>query len=378
MIDVKKFVIILILLVFSSTLLLAQIATHDGNWDLVFFDDFTTNTWSNWDRWKLSHPNQGGGYLAYMIECGSGVTHGDSEHQVYQRENCVLGDGELKLQSFYEGGVNATSMQCGDYDLPPNKICDSLHSSLFYTSGNIQTLTAYKYGYFEIRCMLPMHKGSFPAFWLYSASSGHYNEIDIFEYSNKVDSCAFHDRYSCGIYCDNNNAITNFGSIKRAKSTMVLPEEAEDLIYFYVYACEWMPDYVRWYVDGQVVNEYAVYDSIPHYEMVLKVNYAIDNYALYADNYPIWLGDDEMIIDYIKIYQLKTDCDVEVVIRDNQDLEDFQQTVKKSFLIEPTDEVAVPANDNIHMRVSERIVIKDGFTIPLGAKISFQVQSCPE
>ena len=52
------FLFVIILLGFEVK---AQIDSADGNWELVFFDDFTTNTWSNWDRWKLSHPNQGGG-----------------------------------------------------------------------------------------------------------------------------------------------------------------------------------------------------------------------------------------------------------------------------------------------------------------------------
>lgn len=93
---------------------------------------------------------------------------------------------------------------------------------------------------------------------------------------------------------------------------------------------------------------------------------------------PTWFGNDEMTIDYIKVYQLKTDCNDDVLISNAQDLTDFQPSVKRSIVIEPSSEFAVPQNTDINMRAVESIVIDKGFTIPQGVKITMQTHLCPE
>jgi len=315
--------------------MMAQIDFSDPNWERVFYDDFTNNSWDTWDNWKITHPNPIGHYYSYLNECSSGVTHGYNEHQVYQRENCQFGNGELKLVSEYKGGPDKVPMQCEDYDLPSGKICDSSHQTLFYTSGNIQTTTSFLYGYFEIRCSLPAHIGSFPAFWLYSGGSDYYNEIDIFEYSSGDDPNHTYKTYTCGIYCDNtHHAPEEFDEISQARVEPVLPNGSEDLSHFHTFACEWLPERVTWFVDGNIVNEYSNYDSIPHHEMTLKVNYAINNYAVpHQTNEPIWFEGDTMRVDYIKVYHLNGDCDSDVLITSVQDLINYQPSVKHSIVV---------------------------------------------
>ena len=42
----------------------------------------------------------------------------------------------------------------------------------------------FRYGYFEIRCQIPVHEGSKTAFWLWDAQTDeYYEEIDVFEFS---------------------------------------------------------------------------------------------------------------------------------------------------------------------------------------------------
>lgn len=376
----KKFVIFCSLTLLCINMM-AQIDLTDQNWKRVFYDDFTTNYWNTWENWRVTHPEPLGHYISYLDECSSGVTHGYNEHQAYQRENCQFRNGNLILTSFYEGGDNLMPMHCGDYDLPPGKTCDAQHQTLFYTSGNLQTTTKFLYGYFEIRCSLPIHKGSFPAFWLWGAGTDYYNEIDIFEYSHGISYVNHNKQFTCGIYCDNTHPApsNSFVPISQARVNPILPNDSDDLTHFHVFACEWLPNRVSWYVDGNVINEYTNYDSIPHHEMTLKVNYAIDNYAVSQEPVsPTWFGNDEMTIDYIKVYQLKTDCNDDVLISNAQDLTDFQPSVKRSIVIEPSSEFAVPQNTDINMRAVESIVIDKGFTIPQGVKITMQTHLCPE
>ena len=360
--------------------MMAQIDLNDPNWERVFYDDFTNNIWDTWNNWEITHPDPIGHYYSYLKESTSGVTHGPNEHQIYQRDNCQFGNGEMRLVSEYEGGPDMLPIHCSDYDLPPGKIGDSQHESLFYTSGNIQTATKFLYGYFEIRCSLPTHIGSFPAFWLYSEGSDYYNEIDIFEYSTREDPNHTYKIYTCGIYCDNTHPAPEvFKDISQARVDPVLPNDSEDLSHFHTFACEWLPERVTWFVDGNIVNEYSNYDSIPHHEMTLKVNFAINNYALTHDeNIPIWFDGDEMTVDYIKVYHLNGDCDSDVLITTVQDFMNYHPSVKHSITINPINDFTAPTNTNISMMAVDSIVIEKGFALPQGAQMTLQIHICPE
>lgn len=357
----------------------AQVDLNDPNWGRVFFDDFTTNHWNTWDNWIITHPTPFGHYISYYLNSSFGVTHGQHEHQIYQRENCIFGNGKLILKSYYAGGSDQIPFNCGDYALPPDKICDSAHHSLYFTSGMIHTLSKFKYGYFEITCSLPIHKGSFPAFWLYNQGNDFYNEIDIFEYSWGISYVDHFKQFTCGLYCDNDHqAPDTLTMISHGKTYPVLPNASNDLSHSHVFACEWLPYQVTWYVDGAIVNKYDVSDSIPNHPLYLITNYAINN-QIYSDSSTlVWSGNDEMIVDSIRVFRLKTDCDSDVIIRDLQDLSLFQPSVKKTICIEPSGEMTIPANSNIFMRAVDSIVINKGFTIPLGAQLVLRTQPCPE
>lgn len=358
--------------------MMAQIDLNDKNWEAVILDDFTNNSWNTWGDWLISHPT--GYYKAFIPEWPSGVSRGASEHQVYQRGNCQFDNsGLLQLVSFYEGGPNTQPLQCGDYDIPPGKTCDTNHQTLFYTTGKIETGINFLYGYFELKCSLPIHRGSFPAFWLWGGGAYYYNEIDIFEYSWGL-SNTHHDRtYTCGLFCDNTHIPSDLHNISYARTNPTLPNGMEDLTYPHVFSCEWMPDHVIWYIDGIVVNEYTEHSTIPHHEMALKVNYAIDNYAVpYQTGIPIWFGSDEMSIDYVKVFQLKTDCETDEVIISQSDLDLFDFAVKNSIAINPTNEtITIGPTEKITFRITDFFEANGSFEIQSGAEFTVITQDCP-
>lgn len=363
--------------------MMAQIDINDGNWEIVLEDDFRNNAW-DYGNWLISNPY--GHYKAFIPEWPSGVSRGSAEHQVYQRENCQFSNnGSLRFVSVYEGGDNMLPLQCGDYDIPLGKTCDANHQTLFYTSAKIETDVKYLYGYFEVECSLPIHDGSFPAFWLYGAGANHYNEIDIFEYSKGSSYDDYYKQFTCGIYSDNDHPAppdSLFSTISHARLKPILPSSSDDLTHPHVFSCEWMPDRITWYVDGIAVNEFTDYRFIPHHPMALKLNYAINNYAMLKigeNQYiPNWFDGDEMTVYHLKVCRLKTDCDTDIVISDAQDLADFQPSVKKSISIVPSASFVAPADTNVSMWASESIVIDKGFALPQGAQITLQTQLCPE
>lgn len=372
----KPFVYFCILL-FVNIDAMAQIDPYDNNWDTLVHDEFTNNSWNTWNEWKISHPK--GYYKAFFWE--SGVTHGSAEHQVYQRDNVMFDNtGTFRLVSNYVGGTDTIPLACGDYDIPNGYSCDASLNELYFSSGAFETGPKYLYGYFEIKCSLPVHPGSFPAFWLYNRGNTFYNEIDIFEYSNSLNPQDPYRQFTCGLYCDNSHkAPDSLKKISQARVYPILPNGSNDLTHYHVFACEWLPERVTWYVDGDVVNEYTNYDSIPHHPMTLKVNYAINNHVLQSPyGKPKWIDGDEMDIDYLKVFQLKTNCDTDVLITNAQGLSNYQPSVKKSITITPTNMLTVPINSNINMRAVDSIVINKNFVLPQGAQITLQTQMCPE
>lgn len=350
----------------------AQIDPYDHNWDTLLLDHFTSNTWNTWQQWSISHPV--GFYKAFIPEWPSGVSRGAAEHQVYQRENCVFdNNGGMRLVSVYEGGVNNLPLTCGNYDIPPGKTCDTSHHTLYYSSGKIESGDKYLYGYFEIRCSLPIHKGAFPAFWLYGQGTNYYNEIDIFEYSWGCSGSNHYKQFTCGILCNN----TSVSMDHYARSYPILPAESADLRYPHTFACEWLPERVTWYVDGVVVNEFTDYEHIPHHEMSFKINYAIDNFSFSSQtSQPDWFDGDVMTIDYIKV--LKADCNTDLLICNIQDVIKYQKTFKKTITIQPANEFVIPENINLNMRAVDSIVIDKGVTFPIGTQITLQMEPCPE
>lgn len=117
-----------------------------------------------------------------------------------------------------------------------------------YTSARIRTLNKvdFKWGRIEARMKLPSTTGIWPAFWMLPtnspyggwASSG---EIDIMESVNTANRV--HGTIHFGGNFPNNTS--NGGSIATG---------ANFSQNFHVYAVEWEPDQIRWYLDGQLYH----------------------------------------------------------------------------------------------------------------------------
>ena len=189
--------------------MMAQIDPYDQNWNTIVYDDFDEPN----RQFNNSFQEPLGKWISFVPSLWpSGVTKwGENqsgqvtcEHQIYQWNHCIFDDGiydgahgVLKLNAQFK---SETPILCNDptypYDIPPrspafNNLsyhCDSNHQWLYYYSGMIESLpkdtTAgdnirtnnlpsprFRYGYFEIRCKLPVHEGAFPFKYLYGYRS---------------------------------------------------------------------------------------------------------------------------------------------------------------------------------------------------------------
>lgn len=319
----KKLVVLCCIMILSLNML-AQIDVNDGNWQCVLDEQFDEGT-SHWkwdtDRFLNTGDYSWKSFLATIVPKG--------EHEIYQFGNCQIStaDSTMRLVAYYDSAC----IHRNNYSLPKWMKPENggkgypANDGRLYFSGAMQYYKKhyvknederkFLYGYFEIRCKIPTHRGAFPAFWLQTSSdvvgNKFYEEIDIFEYSWWITSPEGPNRktpglgskrcYTCGIYY--NNTDNTYRDNSYARTYPILPSKSSDLDEYHTYSCVWMPDRVIWYFDGNIVNEYYEKNNIPHRPMFLNVNYAIDDYYRKADTK--WTGPDEMVIDYIKVYQLK-------------------------------------------------------------------------
>lgn len=177
-----------------------------------------------------------------------------------------------------------------------------------YVSARMNTVEAWKYGYFEARIKVPGGKGTWAAFWMMPKNFTAWpldGEIDIMEYVGyrpNVTQASIHtDLYNHKI-----------GTEKTATKNI---ENAETE--FHVYGLEWTEDQIVGYVDGvpyftfkndHLGDKRTWPFNAPFY---LKLNLAI------GGDWGGIQGVDENIfpskyeVDYVRVYQKKTVASIE-------------------------------------------------------------------
>ncbi len=328
-----------------------QHPSTNGNWEKVLNEEFSGNRY-----WKNNRIDNTNTMRAYFSECG--VTHGGKyEHQVYTRENAIFKNGTLVLKAEYN--PNTTNFWTGGYD--------TYYSSYDYLSGAIEFVRQFKYGYFEIRCKLPKaNYGNFPAFWLWSGGK-RYSEIDVFEHTiwtgeeHKNGYKSF-----TGSYYDSNVHGHTVVAYQLSDNERPLTE-------YHTYAVKWLPKSCVWYFDGRIIGEVYEETEIPDEPMLLKANYAIDNYHENSDKSKFPL---EMTIDYVRVYQLKCDCSKNVTLSTNAQLSSYQPSVKKHITIKGSEPLKL--SKDLSLMATDGVSIESEFEVPIGKEFSIDIVQCTE
>ena len=156
-------------------------------------------------------------------------------------ENWAPGYVNNELQRYVAGGVlngNYTAfIEDGILKIRAMKVDGQV------ISARMNTRKSWKYGYMEARINLPSGKGTWPAFWMMpdDQSDGwpKCGEIDIME------EVGYHPNYtSSSIHTQSYNHTIN---TQKTKEVYTANAEGE----FHVYACEWTPDALKFFVDGK-------------------------------------------------------------------------------------------------------------------------------
>jgi beta-glucanase (GH16 family) len=262
-----------LLLLFLNALTEAQTRT------LVWNDEFNGPAGSGIDKNRWTTETGGGGW-------------GNQELEYYtdSTKNASLdGTGNLVIKAIKE-------------TLPQRYRC--WYGQCQYTSARLITKNKFSqaYGRFEARLKIPYGQGLWPAFWMLGSnidtvSWPNCGEIDIMENIGKEPSIVHGTIHGPG-YSGANGigaAYTLNGGQRFADG-------------FHVFAVEWQPNVIRWYVDGNL------YETRTPSDLPAGTNWVYDHPFFVIINVAVgggWPGNPDattvfpqtMLVDYVRVYQ---------------------------------------------------------------------------
>ncbi|MCK9203315.1 MAG: family 16 glycosylhydrolase [Bacteroidales bacterium] len=331
------------------------------HWDLVFEDDFL-NSALNTDIWIPRTP------------------WGDpSNHSTYNLPgNIVLENGNAQLRVLKEPG-NYPVPWCGQ---------DPVLTWYDWTGAEMCTYERFQYGRFEMKCTIPRGVGYWPAFWLYSSTQDHAEEIDIFEFWNEwifywfgwIDWYKMSRNQNLSIHhCDWEEASEHLGWEFWNGS--------------WLFSIEWDPFTVKWFVreadSGEEVlirEDYHFYNASDNVPISGCSEIQPGNYYLVNTTFPtIPMGliasfkmgwnvmgpnnstpdEGALIIDYIKVFR-KRNCDLIIQKCSMGDLAEYPTTVyAKQILLGNNNESCSTDIQGLdfNFKATEKIVLQPYFHV---------------
>ena len=249
-------------------------STKREGWTLVWSDEFNGPNGSAVDRTKWAFDIGGNGW-------------GNQELEYYtdRIENASVHDGNLVMKALSE------------------KYTGSDRVTRNYTSVRLKTLGRFSqtYGRFEARLKIPYGQGLWPAFWMLGDDIDKVGwpacgEIDIMENIGKEPAIIHGSIHGPGYIG---------GTGIEAPYTLPAKRFADD---FHVFAVEWDPDAVSFFVDQDLYVRHTRADLHPGWKWVFdKPFFVILNVAVGGD----WPGNPDsttvfpqaMLVDYVRVYQ---------------------------------------------------------------------------
>ena len=249
-------------------------APAPGAWHLSWSDEFDGPDGSAPDASKWVYDLGGNGW-------------GNNELETYtdRRENVVLRGGSLVITARRETfrGADGTERP--------------------YTSGRLKTFGTFTqtYGKVEARIRIPRGHGIWPAFWMLGdnfATAGWpaSGEIDIMENIGKEPTIVHGTIHGPG-----------HAGAQAIGAAFTKPGGGAFADDFHVYAVEWEPNVIRWYVDGTLYQTRTPSDLpagarwVYDHPFFILVNLAVGgNWPGYPDATSTF--PQELVVDYVRVY----------------------------------------------------------------------------
>ena len=355
----KRLIIFIVGCLPMQNIAFAQIPLNDRNWQLKWEDDFSAFDTIN--RWVRAH------------HCD----HYNSQPRLYLKENVWVADSTLVIE------INSDEADCLS-PTPPTGACSTCVPEIhyYYTSGWVETKTPSKYdtqfGHIEARVKMPYGKKFFHhAFWVHVGNVPHSNpaEIDIFENLGWLPvNVITTNVHPCYHNSDSTSPGYNPDCDERYYYAV---HEFSDFDYrdWHTYAIEWDADRIIWYLDNNPIRTVIDHGIIDPTRIIFNVNMS----GTYAPTIPPPFRD-RMYVDYIKVHQLKYDCDT-TVVNEIYDFNTYNYAVKKSITLSGATNFGTITSEkrrSISLRASDFIALQPGFEVPLGVDIYMDVNPCSQ
>lgn len=392
--QIKKILklILLVKMVLISKLI-GQIPNNDPTWKLIFVDEFDGSVIDD-TKWRDHYPwNQ----RSFLLGCGNDTVQTENiGYRTWDFENCELdttSSGTLSIvskeESYYgkvwDSWVWDDCFVPGFFQNCPVETWENFN----YTTGMLMSRDFFKYGYFEIKCKLPVPenphetKGLGPNFWLFGANCGTsaYSEIDIFEFAGEhnyygIDrvnmyTCNTHFR-ECNTFDQTCTGDTNFYQTPFNYGSV-------DFTSFQLFSAEWSPKKINFYIDNALVFSYPQSFSglFCPLQIIIDINHPTNNFCDTAVSQNT-LFPYIYEIDYVKVWQLNQYCDsILNICSFNPSTFDF--SVYKSITIGGTGcSPTISAGRNVTLRATDEIVLDKGFSVELGAVFTSDIVICED
>ena len=255
-----------------------QVATSrsaDGDWILVWSDEFNRPDGSLADPRKWTFETGGNGF-------------GNNELEYYTKrsKNAAIRGGKLAIRAIEEKytGVDGVTRQ--------------------YTSARLKTQTKFSqaYGRFEARIKLPRGQGLWPAFWMLGNDIDQVGwpacgEIDIMENVGKEPTIIHGTIHGPGY-----SGRAGIEAGYRLESGQAFADQ------FHIFAVEWEPKAIRFYVDDHLYVTRTPSDIPPAQKWTFDHPFfLLLNLAVGGD----WPGPPDsntkfpqtMLVDYVRVYR---------------------------------------------------------------------------
>lgn len=245
-----------------------------GQWTIVWSDEF--------DATNGSAPSSSN----WVLETGGGGW-GNNELESYtnRTDNASIQDGNLVITAKKETFTGTDG------------IAREYTSARMKTQGKV----SWKYGKMEARIKIPYGQGIWPAFWMLGddittvgwPGSG---EIDIMENIGKEPAIVHGTIHGPGY-----SGANGIGKAYSLSSGAF----ADD---YHVYAIEWEPNVIRWYVDGTLYSTLTPANLPSGSRWVYDHNFFIILNLAVGGNWPGNPDDttvfpQQMLVDYVRVYQ---------------------------------------------------------------------------
>jgi len=250
--------------------------TTNGNWVLTWSDEFDGPAGSAPDPKKWTTETGGGGW-------------GNKELEYYtaRRNNSRLEKGNLVIEAQQEKFTG------------PDGVARD------YTSARLKTekLFTQKYGKFEARIHIPSGQGMWPAFWMLGDDISTVGwpacgEIDIMENVGSEPTRILGSLHGPG-----------FSGANPLHAPYVVPNGnvADD---FHVFAVEWEPQEIRFYVDGHLYETRTPADIPPNAHWPFDHPFFVVLNVAVGGNWPgspdaSTKFPQQMLVDYVRVYSPK-------------------------------------------------------------------------